>query len=495
MLDYRPKHRSEAVVHLSGEELSRQFVGPRATDELLHEERRLRHGKHPAEHQRDTDDHDERREQLPGNMGRVIDRQKGQNGDDRGGQQRHGRRGAGTQDRHALAHAPLHVHQCRVGYHDGIVDEHAHCNDDRRERHTLQGDTLHVHHHQRGKNGEDQPAADQNAVLHADEEEQYSNDGYDRDNQIQDKPPVGHGRLVSLVINRFDIEPVGHRLLETPDLVSHRLGHIHYIARRYRSDSYSQCRPAAHTHKASRRCLVTLFHAGDVHQPEMLARSGGDRHLPDVVERVEITCRFDADAVLVRLDRSGVDDLVLSGESTRDIGCRQAAAGHHRRLDRHVDRRRLHAVDLHTRHILDLEQLVFKPFGFVFHFAPCAAVARDAVEDAQHVAEIVVHHRRPRPGRQLRLHVADLTAQFVPQLLHLVGPNLFFDIDRNFRYAGTVLGLQVVEFTQRLNRLFQHVGHLGLHLGGRSPGIGGQHERLLDGKGGILQLPHLRIRE
>lgn len=67
------------------------------------------------------------------------------------GQQRHGRRGAGTQDRHALAHAPLHVHQCRVGYHDGIVDEHAHCNDDRRERHTLQGDTLHVHHHQRGK--------------------------------------------------------------------------------------------------------------------------------------------------------------------------------------------------------------------------------------------------------------------------------------------------------------------------------------------------------
>ena len=140
----------------------------------------------------------------------------------------------------------------------------------------------------------------------------------------------------------------------------------------------------------------------------------------------------DSNAVFTRLDRSGINDLVLSGESTGDIGRRQAAAGHHRRFDRHVDRRCLHTIDLHTCHILDLEQFVFKPFGFVFHFAPRAAIARDAVKNTQHVAEIVVHHRRPRPGGQLRLDVTDLAAQFVPQLLHLVGPNLFFDIDRNF---------------------------------------------------------------
>ena len=71
---------------------------------------------------------------------------------------------------------------------------------------------------------------------------------------------------------------------------------------------------------------------------------------------------------------------------------------------------------------------------------------------ARHGAEVVVHHRGAGAGGQLRLCVAHLASQLVPELLHILGPDLLFHVDGDFREARPVVALQVVELAERLER-------------------------------------------
>ena len=225
----------------------------------------------------------------------------------------------------------------------------------------------------------------------------------------------------------------------------------------------------------------------------MLARGRGDRHLPDVVQRAERTCRFDPQATFARLQRSGIDHTVLLGEGPGDVAARQAALRHNGRGDRYIDRRALRPPDLHTRHILHRQQIVLEALGLVVQLSPGMALARQSVEYPEHVAEVVVHHRRPRPLGQTSLHVGDLPPQLVPQLLHLVGPHLLLDVDRDLRHPDPVLAFEVIEFVERLDRLLQQIGHFVAHLLGRRARIRGHDQRLLDRKGRILELAHVGV--
>ena len=151
--------------------------------------------------------------------------------------------------------------------------------------------------------------------------------------------------------------------------------------------------------------------------------------------------------------------------------------------------------DLHARDILHRQQFVLEALGLVVQLAPGVALARQSVEDPEHVAEVVVHHRRARPVGQAALDVGNLPPQLVPQLLHLVGTHLLLDVDRDLRHADAVLALQVIEFVERLYRLLQQVRDLVAHLFGRCAGIGRHDQRLLDGEGGILEFAHVRVGE
>ena len=104
-------------------------------------------------------------------MGRQIDRQKGEHGNERSAQQRHGCRAYGSKDGRTLAHAALHVDQRSVIDHNGIVHQHTHGNDDGRQRHALQGDARAIHIDKGAENGKDQSAANQYSVLHTDKEQ------------------------------------------------------------------------------------------------------------------------------------------------------------------------------------------------------------------------------------------------------------------------------------------------------------------------------------
>ena len=428
-------------------------------------------------------------------MGRIVDRQEGQDGDHRRSQQRESRRGTGPEDGHPLAHAALHGDERRIRDDDGIVHQHTHGDDDRRERHALQGDPLNLHDHQRGEDRKDQSAADQQAVAQADEEEQDGDNRQHRNHEVPDETAVGHLGFVALIVDRMEGITLGQGRGKGVDAVGHRPGHLHDVARRDRGDGHAQGRTSVDAHEVRGRTGIALLDAGDIPQPEVLTRRRGDRHLPDVVQRTERTGRFDPQPALPGLQRPGIDHAVLLGEGPGDVRGGQPAAGQESRRHRDLDRRMLRPPNLHARDILHRQQFVLEALGLVVQLAPGMALARQSVEDPEHVAEVVVHHRRARPVGQTALDIGDLPPQLVPQLLHLVGTHLLLDVDRDLRHADAVLALQVIEFVERLDRLLQQVRDLVAHLFGRCAGIGRHDQRLLDGEGGILEFAHVRIGE
>ena len=147
-------------------------------------------------------------------MRRQVDRKKGQYRNQGRSQQRHGSARHGIQYSFSLSHAPLHVHQCGIVHHNGIVHQHTHGNDNGCQRHTLQGYAGKLHVNQRTENGEYQSTANQDSILEADKEQQYGHHGQDRKNQIPHKSLVGHSRFVPLVIDNIQIISVRHFLTQ-----------------------------------------------------------------------------------------------------------------------------------------------------------------------------------------------------------------------------------------------------------------------------------------
>ena len=221
---------AEQVVGPAAEQLALQLLWPGTAYELLHEEDVLRDGQHPAQQQRDGDHDEERREQLARDVGREVDRQEGEHGDERRSQQRHGGALHGVEDGGPLAGAALHVDQGGVVDHDRVIHQHTHRDDDRRQRHALQRDAGRLHVDQGAEDGEDQAAADQEPVLQADEEEQYDHHRQHGENQVEDEALVGHGRLMPLVVDDVEVVALRHILAGLVDVVGHTPGHLHHIA-------------------------------------------------------------------------------------------------------------------------------------------------------------------------------------------------------------------------------------------------------------------------
>ena len=72
--------------------------------------------------------------------------------------------------------------------------------------------------------------------------------------------------------------------------------------------------------------------------------------------------------------------------------------------------------ELDFRHVLNEQQFTAQHLGDFFEFRCRVVIAVNSQEDTPHIAVVVVDHRGSRPRRQLRLNVADLAAQLVPDL-------------------------------------------------------------------------------
>ena len=129
----------------------------------------------------------------------------------------------------------------------------------------------------------------------------------------------------------------------------------------------------------------------------MLTGTRDDRQVPDIIQRIEITGRFDPDTVLSGIDTTRIHDPVLGIESTGDISRRNATAGHYGRTDGHIDCRRPASIYFNFSHIFDLQQFVLDPFGLVFQLTIRIAIPGQAVKHAQDISEIVIHNGCPGP--------------------------------------------------------------------------------------------------
>ena len=128
------QQRAEQTIEAAEEgPLSAARAGLRAEQQLAHE-RRLREGQQPAEQQRDGQHDEERLDDFGHGRRRQIERQEGDDGDERRPQQAPA--GAiGTLDQRAAArNAAQHRLPGVVGHHDGVVDQHPHGDDEAGER-------------------------------------------------------------------------------------------------------------------------------------------------------------------------------------------------------------------------------------------------------------------------------------------------------------------------------------------------------------------------
>ena len=149
-----------------------------------------------------------------------------------------------------------------------------------------------------------------------------------------------------------------------------------------------------------------------------------------------------------RFQSSGIHHLILTLKGRGNIGHGYTGTGKQCRINRYINRATLHAEQFHFGHILHVQQLVLDSLGLILQLTIGMRFAAQSVEYAQHIAKIIVHHRRSGSSRQLGLHISHFPPQLIPKLLHLVGTDFLLYIYRDFRQTGPVIRFQIIQFTQ-----------------------------------------------
>src|SRR5262249_39790556 len=122
------------------------------------------------------------------------------------------------------------------------------------------------------------------------------------------------------------------------------------------------------------------------------------------------------------------------------------------------------------------------------------ALAGDRQENAEHVAEVVDHHRPAAyRGRQLRLDVGDLAAEFVPDLGDAVLVVAVLDGNDDHGPAARRLRLDALELAELLAGAFDRIAALPGDLLGAGPGVWRDEQGLLYRELRVLEPAHLRV--
>src|SRR5262245_2049990 len=91
----------------------------------------------------------------------------------------------------------------------------------------------------------------------------------------------------------------------------------------------------------------------------------------------------------------------------------------------------------------------------VAQLAMSEAVGREAVDDPERIAEIVVEARTDHAGRQRMAHVADALAHVVPDVGNFLGGGAALEIDEDRGDAGAREAAQEIELRRLLQRALE----------------------------------------
>ena len=120
----------------------------------------------------------------------------------------------------------------------------------------------------------------------------------------------------------------------------------------------------------------------------------------------------------------------------------------------------LRAEQVHLRDVRHLQQLGAHLLDVVAQLTLREAVGREAVDDAEGVAEVVVEERPEHAARQGVAHVADALAHVVPEVGHDRGVGRPFEVHEDARHARAGEAAQEVDVGDFLQRALEPLGHL-----------------------------------
>ena len=451
------------------------------------EKRRLRKGQPPAQQQRKPQ-HDEQRLDDLGNGRRgQIKRQERENGDQRRSQQAPARSIGPVDDGLPPRDAPQHGLLRIVGHHDGVVHQHAHRDDEPRQRGAVETFAQKLHQQKRTAYGEQQRTADQHPGAESHDEHDDKDDDRHRFGEVQDKGGIRLAGNAVFGIKHREVHAHGHLARKAAEHPADLLPGLHHVHVGLGRDADAHRPAAVHAHQRLRRIGVSPLHAGDVAQPVLLARRGDEQLVGDVAEvligPVLQDLYFERPGLLL----AAVDDRVLLADGPHDRFGADREVGERRKADIDVHHGRLLAEERHLLHAVHGHQRRLDPLRPLAQFGPCeSAVDRKAVIDAVHVAEIVGHGNGRSPGRQPGLDVEHLAPQLVPQLRNLRGAGRRIEFDHDLRKSVIGLGGDFMHQPHRLHLAFDRLGNELFDLQRRGSGIGADQRRTFDDERRIL---------
>ena len=155
----------------------------------------------------------------------------------------------------------------------------------------------------------------------------------------------------------------------------------------------------------------------------------------------------------------------------------------------------LRAEDLDLGDVRHMEQLRAHVFHVVSKLAEGEAIGREAVDDAERVAELVVEAGSDYARRERMAHVADAFAHVVPDVRYLSRRRAALEIDEDRRDAGARVAAQEVELRRLLQRPLEPLRDLLQRVVDRGPGPRGLDDHRLDDEGRVLVPPEPVVRQ
>ena len=220
-----------------------------------------------------------------------------------------------------------------------------------------------------------------------------------------------------------------------------------------------------------------------------------DKHVADIFYGLELVADGHTDAVISIVIITGIASLILSVQCGEDFHRLYTQVGHAVLKQGDVDAFGTLAVEVHSIHALDIVHFPFHQFGIIGQFAVVHSFACQGIEHTEHIAEVVLNHRRADTFWQRGLCIAHLPAEHVPALLYLIIIHGAEQLDLYQREVVVRVAFDVIHIPHRTDFLLQYVGYFQFHLMCRCTRIGGDHHRQFHLHFGVFELAHLPSRK
>ncbi len=364
------------------------------------EQRGLRQREHPAEQQRQGQ-HDEKRLDDFGDGRRSeVEGQEREDGNQGSPQQTPAGSDGGVDHGAAALDTPKHRLLGVVGDDDGVVDQHAHGDDEPSQRSTVEPLAEKLHQKQRSADRKEQRTADQHPGAEPHDEHDDGDDDGDRFGQIDKKRRIGLTGDAVLGIENGELHAHGHPGRLGVEDAADAVAGLHDIGLRIGRNADADGPAAVDAHESLRRLGVAPLHARDVAQPILLARRRNQELVGDVVETAVGTLLDDADFERAGLLLAAADHGVLLADGGDDGLGPDGEIGQRRQSDIDVDDGLLLAEQSDFLHAVDGDEQGFEPLRLLAQLAPREPlVDREGVIDAVDIAEIVGHGDAPAGRR------------------------------------------------------------------------------------------------